>query len=118
VLDAEELLVLQQTVTAVRCDDSLREFIVDLVQASRNHPAVELGGSPRASLGLFRGSRALAAIRGRDYVLPDDIKYLAPFVLGHRLILSSQSRLRGSSTTSVIEELLHQVPVPVLDSEA
>jgi MoxR-like ATPase len=117
VLSADELLALQRIATTVRCDDSLREYIVALVQASRIHPAVEIGGSPRAALGLFRASRALAAIRGRDYVLPDDIKYLAPFVLGHRLILSSQSRLRGSNASVIIDSLLHEVPVPVLDSE-
>src|SRR3990170_2930935 len=69
------------------------------------------------SLGLYRASRALAALRGRDYVLPDDVKYLAPFVLGHWLILSSQSRLRGATAEAIIEELLHQVPVPVLETE-
>ena len=117
VLTAGDLLVLQRIATTVHCDDSLRDYIVALVHASRAHPAVELGGSPRASLGLYRASRALAALRGRDYVLPDDVKYLVPFVLGHRLILSSQSRLRGATAEAIIEELLHQVPVPVLETE-
>ena len=82
-------------------------------QATRKHAAYELGASPRGSLSLFRGARALAAIRGRDYVLPDDVKFLAPYVLAHRAILNSQSRLRGRDAEAVLQEVIESVPVPV-----
>jgi MoxR-like ATPase len=87
--------------------------VVQVVQATRHHAAYELGASPRGSLSLFRGARALAAIRGRDYVLPDDVKFLTPYVLSHRAILSSQSRLRGRDAQGVLQEILESVPVPV-----
>ena len=91
----------------------MRQYVVQLVQATRKHSAYELGASPRGSLNLFRGARALAAIRGRDYVLPDDVKFLAPYILAHRAILNSQSRLRGRDTEGVLEEILESVAVPV-----
>jgi MoxR-like ATPase len=97
----------------VHCDESVRRYMIRIVQATRNHAAYELGASPRGSLSLFRGSRALAAIRGRDYVLPDDVKRLAPFVLAHRAVLSSQSRLRGREAEAVLQEVVESVPVPV-----
>jgi MoxR-like ATPase len=100
-------------VPQVHCDASVRRYVVQVVQATRHHPAYELGASPRGSLSLFRGARALAAIRGRDYVLPDDVKFLAPFILSHRAILSSQSRLRGRDAEGVLEEVLAGVPVPI-----
>jgi len=86
---------------------------VRLVQGTRRHPGLELGGSPRASLGLFRAARSLAAVRGRSYVLPDDVKLLAPAVLSHRLILSSAARLRGKDVDAVLADVLDQIPVPV-----
>ena len=113
VVDANELVKLNRLVSQVYCEPSVRRYIVQLVQATRRHTAYELGSSPRGSLGLFRGARALAAIRGRDYVLPDDVKFLAPYVLAHRAILNSQSRLRGRDATGVLEEILESVPVPV-----
>jgi MoxR-like ATPase len=113
VVDADELVRLSRLVSQVYCEPSLRRYVVQLVQATRRHSAYELGASPRGSLGLFRGARALAAIRGRDYVLPDDIKFLAPYVLTHRAILSSQSRLRGRDAAAVLAEILESVPVPV-----
>src|SRR4051812_3980634 len=113
VVDAEELVRLSRLVSQVYCEPSVRRYIVQLVQSTRHHAAYELGVSPRGSLGLFRGSRALAAIRGRDYVLPDDVKFLAPYVLAHRAILNSQSRLRGRDAEGVLQELLDSLPVPV-----
>ena len=113
VVEADELVRLAGLVSQVYCEPSLRRYVVQLVQATRHHAAYELGASPRGSLGLFRGARALAAIRGRDYVLPDDIKFLAPHVLAHRAILSSQSRLRGRDQAGVLAEILESVPVPV-----
>jgi MoxR-like ATPase len=113
VITADELVRLSRLVSQVYCEPSVRGYVVRLVQATRSHAAYELGASPRGSLGLFRGSRALAAIRGRDYVLPDDVKLLAPYILAHRAILSSQSRLRGRDAAGVLEEIIDSVPVPV-----
>ena len=113
VVTAEELVRLSAQVPQVYCDASVRGYVVQIVQATRKHAAYELGASPRGSLNLFRGARALAAIRGRDYVLPDDVKFLVPYVLAHRAILNSQSRLRGRDAEGVLQEVLESVPVPV-----
>ena len=113
VVTGEEMLRLGHLVPQVHCEASVRRYVVQLVQATRRHAAYELGASPRGSLNLFKGARALAAIRGRDYVLPDDVKFLAPCVLAHRAILSSQSRLRGRDPEGVLQEVLDSVPVPV-----
>jgi MoxR-like ATPase len=113
VVTAEDLVGLSHQVPHIFCDPSVRQYVVKVVQATRAHPAYELGASPRGSLSLFRGARALAAIRGRDYVLPDDVKFLAPYILAHRAILSSQSRLRGRDADAVLEEVLESVEVPV-----
>ncbi len=113
VVTAEELVRLRALLPRVHCETSVRRYLIAVIQATRKHPALELGASPRASLALFRASRALAAIRGRDYVLPDDIKFLAPVLLPHRLILGSQSRLRGRDATGVLEEVLAEVAAPV-----
>jgi MoxR-like ATPase len=112
-VDAGELVRLRALVPHVHCESSVRRYLIAVIQATRRHPALELGASPRASLALFRASRALAAIRGRDYVLPDDIKFLAPVLLPHRLILGSQSRLRGRDAAGVLEEVLAEVAAPV-----
>lgn len=113
VVTAEELVRLGHLVPEVFCEPSVRRYIVQLVQATRNHASYELGASPRGSLNLLRGSRALAAIRGRDFVLPDDVKFLAPNVLAHRVLLSSQSRLRGRNAEDILQEIVEAVPVPV-----
>jgi MoxR-like ATPase len=113
VVTAADLIHLTSLVPRVFCEPSVRRYVVQLVQATRKHAAFELGASPRGSLGLYRGSRALAALRGRDYVLPDDVKFLAPYVLTHRAILSSQSRLRGGDANAVVQEIIDSVPVPV-----
>jgi len=112
-IEATELVRLAALLPSVHCDPSVRAYIVSLARATREHASVELGASPRATLALFRASRALAAVRGRDYVLPDDVKQLAPAVLGHRIMLSSQSRLRGRDAESLVRDLLDQLPVPV-----
>ncbi|MEX1255109.1 MAG: MoxR family ATPase [Dehalococcoidia bacterium] len=113
VVSADELLRARAMVPKVRCEPSVRRYLLDIVRATRKHAALDLGASPRASLLLFRASRALAAMQDRDYVLPDDVKFLAPSVLPHRLILSSQSRLRGRNVGDVLEEVLADVPAPV-----
>lgn len=100
------LLQYQHQVWDIHVDDSLQDYIVRLVGASRSHPDLALGASPRASLALFRSSQALAAIRGRDYVVPDDLKRLAPVILPHRLIVHPEAELRGKTSKSVLEEIL------------
>lgn len=113
VVDAPGLVRLQEACRQVRVDDSVRDYIVALVQATREHPDVKLGASPRASLGLHRAAQALAAVRGRGFVIPDDVKYLAVPALAHRLIAKTEARLRGHSPEETIRSLLTQVPVPV-----
>ncbi|RME45767.1 MAG: MoxR family ATPase [Caldilineae bacterium] len=113
VTEPETLLAVQRQVRDIRVEESVQQYIVQVVQATRNHPAVELGASPRGSLALYRGAQALAAIRGRDFVLPDDVKHLAPHVLTHRLIISPQTRLRGRTPEMVLAEVMESVPVPV-----
>ncbi len=110
---AQEVLEFQSMVRKVYFDPVLRTYVVRIVQATRHHGEVELGASPRASLGLYRCSQALAAIRGREYVTPDEIKTLAPFALAHRVILKSQARLRERTPEDIVEEILAQVEVPV-----
>ena len=95
-------------------DDKIRKYILEIVQATREHDDVHLGGSPRASIALFRTGQALAAISGRNFVLPDDVKRMALPVLGHRLILRPESRLRRVTPASVINAIVADVPVPLL----
>lgn len=118
VVSAEEVVACQRAVRAVHVEPKIRDYIVDVVRATREHDDVSLGGSPRASTGLLRASQALAAIRGHDFVLPDDVKRLASAVLSHRLILRPESRLRKVTSGAVVEEILDHVPVPVLASGA
>jgi len=113
VIQAEDLLAMQQQVREVRVEGSVREYMVDVVRATREHAAVELGVSPRGSLALYHTTRALAALRGRDFVVPDDVKALAPAVLTHRLIISPQTRLRGRRPEEIVAEIVASVPVPV-----
>ena len=109
----EEILRLQTLVSEVHVEPVLRHYIVQLVQATRGHADVELGASPRASLGLYRCSQALAAIQGRGFVTPDDVKSLAAYTLSHRMILKSQARLRDRTPEMIVEEIMGQLPVPV-----
>ena len=104
---------LQKIRRSIRVSQPIRAYIADIVHATRDDEAIQYGGSPRASLGLMRAGQALAALRGRNYVLPDDIKYLAHPVLTHRLILTENERLKGKSTDHFIEKLLRRAPVPV-----
>ena len=113
VADGPDVINTQEMVRRIYVDPVLSSYIVRLAQATRIHEDVELGASPRATLGLYRCSQAYAAIRGRDYVTPDDVKVLAPYALAHRMILASQARLRGRSAEDVVIELLSRVEVPV-----
>ena len=108
----EEISRLQEGRKKVLVSRPVKEYIVEIVNATRKNPALRLGASPRGSLGLMRAGQALAALRGRDYVLPDDIKYLAVPVVAHRLILKEEERLRGSTREAVLREILNKVPVP------
>ncbi len=111
VVNGNQLVEFQKEVWDVHVDDTLKEYIIRLVSASRNHTDLALGASPRASLSLFKASQALAALRGRDHVIPDDIKYLVPFTITHRLIVTSEAELRGHSATAIITDLLNQTPL-------
>ena len=116
VVPADEIIHCQQIVRSIRVDDKLSRYIVELIHRTREHNDVLLGGSPRASLALYRGSQALAAIRGHDFITPDDIKRLAPAILCHRIILKPESRLRKVTGRSVVDELLDMVAVPTSGS--
>ena len=112
VVTAEEILELQEIVKTVHVEIAITEYVVALVNSTRKHPDANLGASPRGSLALFRTSQALALIRGRDYVLPDDVKEMAIPVLGHRVIVPPSSRMRGVSGTMIVEAALEEVRVP------
>ena len=112
VASSDDVIKLQDAAKNVYVDTAVREYIVSLIEATRNHEDVSLGASPRASLGMFRAVRAMAIFRDRDYVIPDDVKELAYAVLAHRLILSSAARMRGLQTRQVIDGLLESVAVP------
>jgi MoxR-like ATPase len=109
----ERLLALQRLVWDVHIDDSLQDYIVRLVNATRQHPGLALGASPRASLALYKTSQALAALRGRDHVIPDDIQYLVPATLTHRLIVRPETELRGHTTGKILQELMESTPLPL-----
>ncbi len=111
VLDLEELRQMQSEVKEVYVDQTVADYIVRLVTATREHPDVYLGASPRGSLNLYRASQALAALDGRDYVIPDDIKTLAVAILAHRLIVKSQAALREIDPDAIVREVLSQVPI-------
>jgi MoxR-like ATPase len=112
ILTPEEVISLQRAVNDVHLEPSLRDYVVSIVTATRKHPMVALGASPRGSLSLSHAARAYAAICGRDYVLPDDIKKLASPVLAHRLLIKPEARIRDVSTTALIAEILSSIPVP------
>ncbi|HVB71997.1 MAG TPA: MoxR family ATPase [Ktedonobacteraceae bacterium] len=113
VLAAERLRALQGMIRRVRVEPTLESYMVELVRATRRHNGVELGVSPRGTLALYRASQAYAAIHGRSYVIPDDIKRLARPVLSHRMIATSQTRLHGQVMEQIIEDVVHSVAVPV-----
>ncbi len=113
IIEKTELLELQKLCRQVYVEDSLRDYVVAITGATRNHKNIELGASPRSSLGLQSASQALAAVRGRNYVIPDDIKSLAVSVLSHRLIAKMKAQLQGHDTEDIIREVISNVAVPV-----
>ena len=115
VVSAEELVACQQTVREVHVDEKIRQYLMQIVHDTRENPDLALGGSPRASIALFRTAQALAAIRGRQFVQPDDVKRVAAPVLTHRLILRPESRLRKVTAEHVLNEIVAEIAVPTLE---
>ena len=113
VIDAAELSEMQALVNQVLVDDAVRMYIVDIIQSSRTNQSLTLGASPRAGLALYKTSQARAALDGRDFVTPDDVKELALPVLSHRLIVASNARLRGRTAGQIVREILAGVSVPI-----
>ncbi len=111
--DAGEISQAQRAIRKVYVSPAVESYLLQVVRATRSHETVELGASPRATLALYRAVQALAAINGRGYVLPDDVKRMASPVLSHRLILSNRTRLRGRSSSAILQEVVDGVPVPV-----
>jgi MoxR-like ATPase len=113
VVDGNQLPALAQQVWQVHVDDTVREYIVRLVFATRNHKDLILGASPRGSHALYRGIQAYAAVNGRDYTLPDDVKTLAPSILAHRCLIHPESALRGITTAHILTDIIHDTPLDI-----
>ena len=113
VVDGSELLGLTDVVSDVHVDESLERYILTIVRATRSHPDVALGASPRGSLALYKTAQALAALRDREYVVPDDVKTLVPLTLAHRLIVKSESQLRGRTAQAILAEILEQTELDI-----
>ena len=107
-----DILDLQRVADDVYINDLVKQYIVDLANATRDHRDAALGVSPRASLNLMKGSKAMAMVAGRDYVNPDDVKRIATAVMAHRVLLSPSARMRGVTQDGIVEEILNAVPVP------
>lgn len=114
VLLPEELQGIQQKVKEIYVDDTLKQYIVHLTQATRQHPEVLLGASPRASIALMRAAQGRAFMSGRPYMVPDDIKFVAMAVLAHRLLLGHDAKLTGASSERIVQQIIETIPVPVL----
>lgn len=113
VLGEADIIEWKTLFNKVFVNESINNYIVEIVRATREHPAVSFGASPRATLALYRASRALAMLRGRQFVIPDDVKYIAKFVLIHRLSLKREERLRGTTASKIVQEILETIPVPM-----
>jgi MoxR-like ATPase len=113
VASAEQIIELQRAVRLVQWQPEVEDYLLAIVRATRKHSAVMLGVSPRGTLALYRACEAYAAMQGRDFVLPDDVKMMAPHVLSHRLLTTSRARLRGSAAEAIVQEILEATPVPV-----
>jgi len=117
VVTPDELIACQKAIREVHMDEKVRRYILEIVHASRSDEHIALGGSPRASIALFRTSQAMAALRGRNYVMPDDVKRVVAPVLCHRIILKPESRLRKITVDHVVQELVAELPVPILPGQ-
>lgn len=118
VVSGEDIVACQKACREITVDPKVRDYMLDLVTATRQHNDILLGGSPRASIALFRASQALAGIRGNAFVLPDDVKRVAPAILGHRIIIRPESRLRKVTANKVVEDILNQTSVPTIKGGA
>jgi MoxR-like ATPase len=116
VVSAQELVACQDAVRSVYIDDKVRRYLMRIVHDTREHEDIALGGSPRASIALFRTSQAMAALRGRNYVLPDDVKRIAGPVLTHRMILRPESRLRKVTAAAVVDDIVAEIAVPTIEA--
>jgi len=116
VVAAEELVAAQRATREVHVDEKVRRYLTQIVHQTRACEDLSLGASPRASIALFRCAQALAAVSGRNYVLPDDVKKIAPPVLTHRVIVRPESRLRKMTAAAIVEDLIEDVPVPMLSN--
>jgi MoxR-like ATPase len=116
VVSADDLAACQRAVRTIHVDPKVRNYITQIVHATRNHHDLRMGGSPRASIALFRTAQAVAAVRGRNYVEPDDVKHIVASVLTHRLILRPEARLQNVSADELITDILDNTPVPVLET--
>jgi MoxR-like ATPase len=117
VVPAAEWVACQDAVREIHVDDKVRRYLLEIVHGTRMHDDIQLGGSPRASIALFRTGQAMAAINGRAFVIPDDIKRMVQPVLGHRVILRPESRLRKVTTAALLHEIVSEVRVPVVGRE-
>jgi len=117
VTDSSEVLECQAAVRNIKVHLKVAGYIVDIVEASRNHDDIQLGASPRASLALFRCAQSYAGIHGYDFVTPDDVKYLAPFIMMHRLLLKPETRLRKRSAKDIMRDILNSISVPQIRTE-
>lgn len=113
VITLDELLSMQKEVKGVFVDDTIKQYIISIVTRTRNHPQIYLGVSPRGSIALMKAAKSYAYIQGRDFVLPDDIQFLAPFVFSHRMILQSQARYDGVNAEEIISSILSDTKVPI-----
>ncbi len=118
VMTLNELLDLQKQAKEVYVQDNVKEYIISITSATRQHHAVYLGASPRASIAIMKAAQAYALLQNRDYVIPDDVKYLAPFALEHRVLLSSDAKLSETTPSKVVKEVIEQVRVPAGNEQA
>jgi MoxR-like ATPase len=116
VAEASELVDAQNAIRGVRVDPRIRNYLLQLVHESRNHEDIALGGSPRCSIALFRCAQAFAAIQGRTYVLPDDVKRIVAPVMNHRVIIKPESRLRKVTAEKTIQDILAEIAVPMIEA--
>lgn len=113
VTNPDEIKALQALRQEIRVEQSVRDYVVEIARTTRQHPEVDLGASPRATLALYQASQAWAGLRGREFVIPDDVKFMAPRVITHRLMISPQAQLRGRRPEELLEDIVAEVPVPV-----
>ncbi|MDR0122624.1 MoxR family ATPase [Bacillus pumilus] len=116
VMTKDHIHALQQAVQTIHVDVSIKEYIVEIAQATRQHPSVYLGVSPRGSIALMKAAQAYALLNRRDYVIPDDVQYLAPYTLPHRMILTSEATYEGKKAETLLRQMLEQIGVPVQKS--